>query len=141
MYNEIMLSESCRSLDCNRSTHNNYCDVHVCVLTMNESYFMENLGSDFCWALHSAENWRDFFERPSAQERRRQEEAKKEEAENRGKPISLPPIQYIGDDIEMRPGDPGIRLLKMVTVQVHICLENNKINGRCLPRQLEIKRI
>ena len=69
--------------------------------------------------LTFAENWRDFFDRPSAQERRRQDEAKKEEAESRIKPINLPPIQYIGEDAELRPGDPGIRLLKMVTVQVY----------------------
>ncbi len=65
-----------------------------------------------------AANWRDFFDTESAQERRRQYEAASGGA---GAAQELPPIGYSSP----RSGEPGVRLLKSVSVTPKVSAVND----------------
>ena len=92
--------------------------------TITFSYYVGKLQhaatfSSLFSVCHILDNWREFFDRPSAQERRQRYEEKEKEVSNRGvtgASVTLPPISYIGEHVDMVPADNGIRLLHTVSI-------------------------
>ena len=62
----------------------------------------------------AAENWRMFFEHAKRHKEQTGTPPHKE-------PINLPPIRYMGEDVELVPGDPGMRLLHSITIKPKVC--------------------
>ena len=58
------------------------------------------------------EKWRQFFDRPDAQMRKKM--GKRDDLQ---RSVTLPPIDYIKDNVVL-PGDPGVRLLQRVDIRV-----------------------
>ena len=68
-----------------------------------------------CWSLD--DKLREFFSQPWSQNRRLNAEHQQQLEEERQRPTTLPPIQYIKGTIVV-PGDPGVRLLQRIDVKV-----------------------
>jgi hypothetical protein len=62
------------------------------------------------------ENWRQFFDQAKKQKTQESRSPSEGTKVQKG-PISLPPIRYMGEDVELVPGDPGMRLLHSVTIK------------------------
>ncbi|KAL5005819.1 hypothetical protein ScPMuIL_016977 [Solemya velum] len=63
------------------------------------------------------QNWRQFFNTPTAQERRRMELVKREFSQGKmSRHSCIPPISYISDDVPLLPAEEGLRLLHTVRV-------------------------
>ncbi|XP_064598259.1 uncharacterized protein LOC135464689 [Liolophura sinensis] len=90
------------------------------------------------------EGWRDFFDRPSAQERRRLQMVRQDFAEGRTRPMTviLPPISYVKDKVTFQPGNSGFRLLQRVSIKdKELKLKTGKHMIDSLPGNLGINTI
>ncbi|XP_070570860.1 uncharacterized protein [Ptychodera flava] len=65
-------------------------------------------------SFRKKENWRELFQRPTAQQRKQFYEKQRKAREL--KEMTLPPIVYLHDDVEMTDGVAGQRLLKKLSM-------------------------
>ncbi|XP_067686350.1 uncharacterized protein [Haliotis asinina] len=84
-------------------------------------------------------DWKEFFETPSAVERRRMGMVKKDfEEGNMKKMSSLPPISYISSDLPTSPGEAGLRLLHTVRVAEKDKSDFEKHKVEAVPGRLSV---
>ncbi|KAL3854910.1 hypothetical protein ACJMK2_014145 [Sinanodonta woodiana] len=84
-------------------------------------------------------DWRQFFQLPTAIERRRMNQVKKEKAAGKLRQTHLPPISYFTENLPMLPGEAGMRLLQTVRIGEKVPVDgDHRYRVESLPGKLAV---
>ncbi|KAK3605389.1 hypothetical protein CHS0354_036297 [Potamilus streckersoni] len=84
-------------------------------------------------------DWRQFFQLPTAMERRRMNQVKKEKAAGKLRQTHLPPISYFTENLPMLPGEAGMRLLQTIRIGEKVPIDgDHRYRVEPLPGKLAV---